>query len=177
MGASEFITTATGRTAEEAFRAAREDALYEYGHRGYTGSVAEKSHFVMIAPEAPALKARLERAIEGLRVLQRDLRAGGTEEQLRGLIGRLGVQVFLDPFTLARASRAQAQKAIREEIARLRALRAQCKVRMKPEQLATILLEIGDRRIDDKWGPAGCIDLTPKKKRDKEFLFFGLASC
>ena len=29
-----------------------------------------------------------------------------------------------------------------------------------------------DRRISDKWGPAGCI-----KIRDGEFCFFGYASC
>lgn len=33
------------------------------------------------------------------------------------------------------------------------------------------LLDEGDVRIDDKWGPAGCIDLG-----DGEYLFFGWAS-
>ena len=48
MGAREFTTTASGATASEAFKNAVEDALYLYGHGGYTGSIAEKTSFVMI---------------------------------------------------------------------------------------------------------------------------------
>lgn len=33
------------------------------------------------------------------------------------------------------------------------------------------LLDCGDERVDDKWGPAGCIDLG-----NGQFLFFGWAS-
>jgi hypothetical protein len=33
------------------------------------------------------------------------------------------------------------------------------------------LIDDGDPRIDDKWGPAGCIKLSPKK-----YVFFGWAS-
>jgi hypothetical protein len=36
---------------------------------------------------------------------------------------------------------------------------------------ADLLIENRDGRIDDKWGPAGCIQLAPD-----EFLFFGWAS-
>lgn len=50
MGATNFQTTAEGKTAAEAFRAARERALYDYGHRGYTGTIAEKHEFVMVSP-------------------------------------------------------------------------------------------------------------------------------
>ena len=48
MGAAEFITVGTGKTAKEAFRNAIEEALYEYGHGGYTGTIAEKDSFVII---------------------------------------------------------------------------------------------------------------------------------
>ena len=34
------------------------------------------------------------------------------------------------------------------------------------------LIDGSDSRVDDKWGPAGCIDLG-----DGKFLFFGWASC
>jgi hypothetical protein len=34
------------------------------------------------------------------------------------------------------------------------------------------LIEKGDRRVDDKWGPAGCVKIS-----DDEYLFFGWASC
>jgi hypothetical protein len=48
MGASDFCTTAKGKTAREAFRNAVEDARYEYGHGGYTGTIAEKHECVLI---------------------------------------------------------------------------------------------------------------------------------
>ena len=46
MGADTFTTSAKGRTAEEAFRAAREDACHWHGHGGYTGTIAEKDRLV-----------------------------------------------------------------------------------------------------------------------------------
>lgn len=95
MGATTFFDRAYGRTAQEAFDNAVRQARYEYGHRGYTGSLAEKNSFVMIS-------------------LPADTTA---------------------------------------------------------EAFARKLVEEGDDRIDDKWGPAGCI------KDDNGFLFFGWASC
>lgn len=49
MGASEFLISVKAKTAEEAFSIATKDARYEYGHGGYTGSIAEKNSFVMIS--------------------------------------------------------------------------------------------------------------------------------
>jgi hypothetical protein len=54
MGASEFTAGSHGRTAQEAFRLAVEDAQFEYGHAGYTGSIAEKDKFTII--DVPAGK-------------------------------------------------------------------------------------------------------------------------
>jgi len=48
MGAQEFCVTATGKTAQDAFNNAVTDAQWEYGHGGYTGTIAEKSSFVMV---------------------------------------------------------------------------------------------------------------------------------
>lgn len=41
----------------------------------------------------------------------------------------------------------------------------------KPVEFARKLIDDGDARVDDKWGPAGCIDLG-----GGEWLFFGWAS-
>lgn len=41
------------------------------------------------------------------------------------------------------------------------------------ETLAYKLIEDGDARIRDKWGPAGCITI---REGDEQFLFFGWAS-
>lgn len=48
MGGETFYTEAKGKTAKEAFSKAREEAQYEHGHGGYSGTIAEKSSFTMI---------------------------------------------------------------------------------------------------------------------------------
>lgn len=47
MGAEQFQAEACGKTAAEAFAAAQEEARYDHGHSGYTGTIAEKTSFVM----------------------------------------------------------------------------------------------------------------------------------
>jgi hypothetical protein len=42
----------------------------------------------------------------------------------------------------------------------------------EPYQYADELIDAGDSRIEDKWGPAGCFKLAKNK-----FYFFGWASC
>ena len=94
MGACSFSCMAEGSDAKEAFGKAVEDAQYENGHGGYTGTIAEKGSFVMITCDDP-----------------------------------------------------------------------------NPHAFADKLVDQGDPRIDDKWGPAGCISLG-----DGKYLFFGWAS-
>ena len=49
MGADTFLITAAGDTAQEAFRAAVTAAKRRHGNR-YTGSIAEKSRFIICLP-------------------------------------------------------------------------------------------------------------------------------
>jgi hypothetical protein len=102
MGANEFTCRATGKTANDAFAAAKEEARYESGHGGYSGTVAEKSSFKMA-----------------------HLRAGET-----------------------------------------------------PSQAVDRYLEDGDSFVQDKWGPAGCLEVgpDPKEPGKKVYVFFGFAS-
>lgn len=95
MGAEQFTHSARGKTAKEAFENARKEALHDYGHSGYSGTIAEKNSFIEIPLP-------------------------------------LGYEVgeYIDK-----------------------------------------LFETNDRRIDDKWGPAGCI-----KVKDGLYSFFGWAS-
>jgi hypothetical protein len=97
MGAQIFSTQAPGKTAQEAFNNAVREAQHEYGHSGYTGSIAEKDSFVMIKDPIP---------------------------------GDMSVSEY-------------AYKLVMDQ----------------------------DPRIDDKWGPAGCIHLG-----GNNWLFFGIAS-
>lgn len=48
MGADEFLVVSRGKDAHEAFNRAVEQAQYDHGHSGYTGTIAEKDSFVMI---------------------------------------------------------------------------------------------------------------------------------
>jgi len=48
MGADQFATTATGSTADQAFHTATEQARWEYGNGGYTGTIAEKGSYTII---------------------------------------------------------------------------------------------------------------------------------
>lgn len=48
MGASTFSTYGEGADIAIAFSAAIEDARYEFGHRSYTGTIAEKDSYVVI---------------------------------------------------------------------------------------------------------------------------------
>lgn len=45
MGAERFDNYANGTDAQRTFDAAREKAQYNYGHAGYTGTIAEKDSF------------------------------------------------------------------------------------------------------------------------------------
>ena len=58
MGAEEFWHKEVGVTPEEAFHKAVESAAYEHGHGGYTGTIAEKSDFVMI--EVPKIYTAMD---------------------------------------------------------------------------------------------------------------------
>ena len=101
MGADVFFTRASGKTAQDAFDEAVRRARHDYGHAGYTGSIAEKDGYAMIAvPEGAKVSSFADRLID------------------------------------------------------------EC-----------------DPRVDDKWGPAGCIHIeTDSESGMKEFLFFGWAS-
>ena len=99
MGAENFHNVVIADTPRQAFELAVAQALYDHGHSGYSGSIAEKSSFVMI-PVPPG---------------------------------------------------------------------------KHHEQYAEELIDQGDPRIDDKWGPAGCIHFKTDEKGN-HYYFFGWAS-
>ena len=112
MGAESFWTRSYGKDVKGAFLSAVDNAQYMDGHGGYSGTIAEKSSYILI--DVPKGK--------------------------------------------------------------------------NPLDFANELMDNNDPRIDDKWGPAGAIDVTNmEKKRAKElgtkwkrgqkaYLFFGWAS-
>ncbi len=156
MGGCDFFTVAEGRDAKEAFSAAVEQAQYMHGHGGYSGTIAEKAGegFVMIPDTKPDLVEKIKRDLIAARAKLKSLGRG----KLNGI----------DEFN---------RSQLRDTIDRLVSMRQnQLRVRMTPRDIAEALIDMDDIRIADSWGPAGCIDLTPKNKRKKKYLFFGIAS-
>ena len=52
-----------------------------------------------------------------------------------------------------------------------KAMLADATAQYRAEAIADVLFSINDDRINDKWGPAGCIEIKPE-----HYLFFGYAS-
>jgi len=50
MGATTFRNSTNAKTAELAFQRLQDNAFYEYGHNGYTGTIAEKPGFTLFTP-------------------------------------------------------------------------------------------------------------------------------
>ena len=48
MGAEQFWTEGTGETVQQAFTEAVQQAQYDHGHSGYSGTIAEKGSFTEI---------------------------------------------------------------------------------------------------------------------------------
>jgi hypothetical protein len=65
MGGTAFTTRAKGKSAREAFDAAVSHAQFMHGHGGYSGTIAEKSSFVVIGlPMGQDPKAFVEHLLE-----------------------------------------------------------------------------------------------------------------
>lgn len=62
MGANTFEVVTKGFNAKEAFKAAVDEAIYEYGNGSYSGTIKEKDSFVVIS--LPKGKEPLEYAYE-----------------------------------------------------------------------------------------------------------------
>lgn len=152
MGAVTFFVRIKGKTARDAFREAVEDARHWSGHGGYTGTIGEKSDYVMITPNLARLQEHFKKELKEARNTLKQLKKQKEAPAW-------GIEV------LERRIKDLASKARRKK--------------HTADEVANALIDMDDRRICDKWGPAGCIDLTPKltgKRKPKEFLFFGWAS-
>ena len=61
MGACEFYSVAEGPTVKAAFSTAIDNARYDYGHAGYTGTIAEKDSVELVG-EAESLSQAYDMA-------------------------------------------------------------------------------------------------------------------
>ena len=206
MGAETFEIFGYGKTAREAFSAAREDAQYEHGHGGYTGTIAEKDSYVRIDLNAEIPRAitwlqeqRSYLTVAGQKKLQQEIqklereaseanKASGWSlaDRIQGQIDELKnvsvmeIQEYVGGKWVKLTMGASCRKRRQEIDKKIKILKAKRKVTL--EQKANIVVDYlfgkNDRRIDDKWGPAGCIQLDKVKGKRGiyKYLFFGWAS-
>ena len=168
MGATDFSTIALGKDAADAFRTARDEAAWESGHGGYTGTIAEKGGFVQFT-----LKPRTN-PLDAIGRVSRATYARHAEQ-------------YPEHYGKPKAEDLNAMKWLRERISGVvpyesAPIWAQQRT---PSDPAVYLLDTWD----DKWGDAVCIEVTGQRAakvkeqrgrkgtRDKVFLFFGMASC
>ncbi len=158
MGGTTFETRRKGLSAQEAFRAATEAARHEYGHNGYSGTVGEKHDFVIIGEPAEDMKrALVQKMLEGA---ERSVAYYRAEAEKRRNIPA-GDWGYPHRETWAKQEEEQAARAaVRvEKLKSVLAAKERVPFALVANEYADKLIEEGDRRIADKWGPAGCIVL------------------
>jgi len=65
MGAVDFTHVSYGESPEKAFSSAVQEALYDHGHSGYSGTIAEKDGFKMqTVPDGVSINDHIERTLE-----------------------------------------------------------------------------------------------------------------
>jgi len=174
MGAEDFSIGALGKTAEDAFSRAIEDARYEHGHGGYTGTIAEKAGdgFVMFAIKARTnpldVVGKLRDAQDAF-AYEQDPDSEWTRKPtakqrnalawLRDRVSVVPVKRNPDPYSYG--------------------------YKPRPSDAAITLIEC----TNSKYGACACIEVTGQRAakikeqrgrkgtHDKVFLFFGMASC
>mgnify|MGYP001115329748 CR=1 FL=1 len=78
MGADQFTVVEHGKSANDAFRIAVENARWEHGHGGYTGTIAEKdSYHIVVVPEGVTPDTWVDA------IMDSTLYAGGDTEEKR----------------------------------------------------------------------------------------------
>ena len=182
MGACTFITRSKGKNPEEAFQKAVRAAEEKFGDEGFTGSIAEKKDFILIHDNWKSLEDRYTSAICKMKVFQKQLKstapyhfnAWDFQKQLL-----LEVKRYATPYTYDLPQRKRkALEVMTREISRLVKQRSSCHPKMTVETIAKKLLDLEDSRVEMKFGPAGCIELTENTNQEdtRHFIFFGIAA-
>lgn len=140
MGAEYFETTWAGRDATEAFRFCTEEARHLEGHGGYTGTIAEKSSFVLY--ELPA-RMTFPKMMKLVRLYEERQWALDEAERM------LGAKA---------AERKRAQARLRKAE---RAFDKAC-----PDRPLRDLVRRVYNTTEDKWGPAAAFERTGKVAKE-----------
>ena len=109
MGAMTFEDLARGKSAKLAFSAAVEQAAYEHGHGGYTGTLAEKHQFEIVEPTREIDQSNLES--DALALAEEMRKAGYGDDKW----GPAMCLVVKEPVIVKEATRAAVVKKLREK--------------------------------------------------------------
>lgn len=177
MGGTDFHTVAIGKTAKEAFSGAREQAGWDHGHAGYSGTIYEKHDFVLY--DAPP-RLSVDKLLGWVEQFQFNEESEWLKQNLEWLQQRL----------------AEAKPGTKRELQR-RVRDAKAAIKKNEKDAAKFRRELGPhyelvRKMsevyNDKWGPAVGVEVTSptQKKRylrgarlprgAKIFIFTGVAS-
>jgi hypothetical protein len=170
MGADNFMVTITAKTAEDGFLAAVDQAQWEYGHGGYTGTIAEKHGFTKISMPARMTVRKFEEVI--MEYTDASWAVEDARSQFQFMAGQQRQGNPIPKAAMAKCLR-EMQKAEKKRDA----------LEAKYRGIARVA-----ELYNDKWGAALCVELSGtaakvskeiagrKGTRDKVFTFFGLAS-
>lgn len=168
MGASFDDRLGTGTDAADAFRSARDDAAWQHGHGGYTGTIAEKHDFALITLPARMTVERFVRLVDDA-----EQHMYVTDESYRD--------------ELRWATTATAKRKVEAAHKKATAAKARFYRKLTPQAAAAV-----ERAVEiahgDKWGPCVAVELTGAEatearkrlgqagRRVRVFRFFGMCS-
>jgi len=158
MGATEFAIDNVGKDTGDAFDKQVASDRYNFGHSGYTGTMAEKDGFVLINRPPRITAGRL----------------------MDTIIDATQWMFWLDTDEKYRHAYAKPKARCRDAWERLNKWYPD-RTGRRPGGARDIC-----NTYDEKWGPALAVEQSPAEKKErwkglprgtKTFLFFGMASC
>jgi hypothetical protein len=167
MGATEFAIDNVGKTIAEAYDRQVTSDRYDFGHSGYTGTLAEKDGYVLI-DRPPRIRA--DRLVKFI--------IDATDWMYWDDTGKKYQHVYTKPPAKCRKAWEQLNKWYPPNP-------GTGKFFVKDHAYGVEASDIC-RLYDEKWGPALAVELSPAEKKErwnglprgsKTFLFFGMASC
>ena len=92
MGAESFLNIGKGKTAQLAFEKLVEKAQWDYGHRGYTGTIAEKGSFTEFIRPKGMRRETLLQMVDQLQGIRYDSYGQPDVEPLQALYPKFNIQ-------------------------------------------------------------------------------------
>ena len=171
MGATEFADDNFGKTVGDAFNKQCDSDQYNFGHSGYTGTLAEKDGFVLLN-RPPRIRA--DRLKDIIIDAERWMCWADTDEKYR------------HAYTKPPAKCRKAWERLNEWYHPVTGETVPWEYSLPDRLYVGVDARDICKTYGEKWGPALAVELSPAEKKErwnglprgsKAFLFFGMASC